>query len=87
MISTISHTLHTARLYLATAFASLAATLYTLVYSRPATRPVRARAMTFIEYALLGAIIVVIAIIFRDNITDLINNLWNRINNAFNQTQ
>lgn len=50
-----------------------------------ARRHVRStRAVTFIEYAILAAIAVVIGILFRTQLSSLFNRLFERLNGAIN---
>ena len=44
---------------------------------------VAARAVTMLEYAIIGAIAVIIGLIFRNQLSNFINNMWDRINTFF----
>lgn len=47
------------------------------------SRPAAARAVTMLEYAIIGAIAVIIGLIFRDQLRNFIENMWDRINSFF----
>lgn len=60
------------QLAVTTFLASLSATTY-------ARRVGKARGVTFVEYALLAAVAVGLAILFRTALTSAFNGLWTRI--------
>ena len=45
--------------------------------------PASARAVTLLEYAIMGGIAVIVGLIFRTQLQNFINNMWTRINSFF----
>lgn len=63
-------------------FVRLQVALISLFATARTRRMAQARAITFIEYAILAAIAVGIGILFRTQLAELFNNLFGKLNTA-----